>query len=63
MAEGLARRRVPQPRRLVMAPGQHGLAVGAEGHGPDPVRMSHGAAEGLARGRVPQPRRLSPCSR
>ena len=35
-AEGLARRRVPQPRRLVMAPGQDGLAVGAERHGTRP---------------------------
>ena len=57
-AEGPARRRVPQPRRLVIAPGEHGLAVRAERHGPDRVLMNQGEAEGPARRRVPQPRRL-----
>ena len=32
-ADGLAGRRVPEPRRPVAAPGEDGLAVGAERHG------------------------------
>ena len=58
LAEGLARRRVPEPRRLVIAPGDHGLAVGAERHRLDRALMRQGWTEGLARRRVPEPRRL-----
>ena len=43
---GLARCRVPQPRRLVKAPGQHGLAVRAERHGVDRALMGHGGTRG-----------------
>ena len=57
-AEGPARRRVPEPRRLVLAPGEHGLAVGAERHGQDRALMRQGEPDGLAGRRVPEPRRL-----
>ena len=57
-AEGPARRRVPEPRRLVLAPGEHGLAVGAERHRNDRALMRQGWPEGLARRRVPEPRRI-----
>ena len=58
LADGLAGGGVPEPRRLVPAPGEDGLAVGAERHGPDRARMLQGLAEGLAGGGVPEPRRL-----
>ena len=45
-AEGPARRRVPEPRRLVLAPGEHGLAVGAERHGHDRALMRQGRPRG-----------------
>ena len=45
-AERPARRRVPQPRRLVLAPGEHGLAVGAERHGRDHALMRQGSPRG-----------------
>ena len=40
-ADRLARGRVPAPGRAVVAPGQQGLAVGAEGDGGRHVRMRH----------------------
>ena len=57
-ADGLAGGGVPEPRRPVRAPGQDGLAVGAERHGHDLALMRHGLAEGLARRRRP---RAAPC--
>ena len=45
-AEGRAVGSVPEPRGLVHAPGEDGLAVGAERHGYDLVLMHHGQAAG-----------------
>ena len=45
---------VPEPRRLVIAPGEDGLAVGAERHGPDRALMHQGLADGLAGRRRPR---------
>ena len=47
LADGLPVGGVPEPRRLVVAAGEDGLAVGAERHGPDRVLMHHGLADGL----------------
>ncbi len=49
---------VPQPRRLVGAAGQHGLAIGAIRHGIDRTLMRQRRADRCAGGGVPQPRRL-----
>ena len=54
----LARRRVPQPRRLVLGAGQDARAVGREGDGRDAARVALERGDRLARRRVPQPRRL-----
>ena len=43
----LAGRCLPQPRRLVKAPRQRRLAVGAQGHGQDLVLMLQGGPIGL----------------
>ena len=51
-----------QSRAVLSAPGEHGLAVGAERHGVDPASMRQGWADGPAGRRVPEPRRLV-CSR
>ncbi len=56
--DGPPRRRVPEPRRLVMAAGEYGLAVGAVRHGNDPALVKQGRPDRLARRRVPEPRRL-----
>src|SRR5262249_35720696 len=53
-AKWLAGRGVPEPRRLVPAPGEHGLAVGAECHSTDVVVMLHGRADEPAGGDVPE---------
>ena len=58
LADGPAGGGVPQPRRLVPAPGEDRLAVGAERHGMDIAECTSGLAEGPAGGGVPQPRRL-----
>ena len=42
--------------RPVHAPGEDGLAVGAERHGDDRALMPEGLADGLAGGGVPEPR-------
>ena len=62
-ADGPAGGGVPEPRRLVPAPGEDRLAVGAERHGGHPGRMRHGLAERPAGGGVPEPRRCCPSYR
>ena len=56
-SDGLVGHRVPEPRRLVLAPGQYGPAIGAEGHGPDFQSMPDGLADGFPGRRVPPLRR------
>ena len=56
--DGLAGGGVPEPRRLVLAAGEDGLAVGAERHGHDRALVRQGRPDGLAGGGVPEPRRL-----
>ena len=56
---GPAGRRVPAAAPSCrIAPGDDGLAVGAEGHGIDSCPSDIGAPMGWPRGRVPEPRRL-----
>src|SRR6266478_3426765 len=57
-SELVARGRLPEPRRLVIAPRQHGLAVRAEGHRLYLVLMLQGWSERLTRAYFPEPRRL-----
>src|SRR5262249_44022109 len=55
IADGLARRPVPEPPGLVGAAGKNGLAVRAERHGADTVAMSaQGRSVTLARRPVPE---------
>ena len=56
--DGPSRRRVPEPRRLVIAAGEDGLAVRAERHGRDRALVRQGRPDGPSRRRVPEPRRL-----
>ena len=56
LAKGLAGGRVPQPRRVVEAPGQDGPASRAEGYRPYLTPVFHWLADGLTSGCVPQPR-------
>ena len=53
----LARGRVPEPRHLVVAGGEHDAAVRAESGREHPALVRHRLAGRLARGRVPEPRR------
>src|SRR5262249_61097900 len=46
LAEGSAGAGVPQPRRLVVAPGEDRAAVGAERRGDHPARMRQGWTDG-----------------
>ena len=48
--------RVPEPRGLILAAGQYGPTIGAEGHSPNFQSMPHGRAEGFSGRRVPLPR-------
>ena len=50
---------VPEPRRVVIAAGEYGLAVGAERHGPTPPCCVKRWPDGLAGGGVPEPRLVS----
>ena len=55
-----AGRGVPEPGGVVVAAGQDGLAVGAEGHRIDESIVLHGLADRLLRDDVPEPRGLIP---
>ena len=54
LAEGPAGGGVPQPRRLVLAPGEDRLAIGAERHERRQRPHAQGRADGPAGGGVPQ---------
>src|SRR5262249_22072573 len=54
------RRGVPDPRRVVPTPGKDALAVGAERHAADLVRVSLKGSLLLPRLGVPDPRRVVP---
>lgn len=49
--------RIPQAGRGVVAPGQEGAPVGAEGDRPDPLLVPEDRAGGPARPGVPEPSR------
>ena len=55
--DGLSRRGVPEPRRLVVAAGDDAVALGAEGHRLDPLLVPQGRADAARRSRRPKPRR------
>ena len=60
-AEGgdlLARRHLPQPRRLVRRAGGEARAIGAEGDGSHRILVAAQDGDLLARRHLPQPRRL-----
>ena len=47
---------IPEPRSPIKAPGEDGLAVGAERDGADPTPMYHGLTDGRSGGGVPKSR-------
>ena len=57
LAEGFARRRLPEPRRPVITGGDHKSSIRAECGATNGPLMTQGLADGFARRRLPEPRR------
>jgi hypothetical protein len=61
LADNLARGRIPQPCRTILASREKPRAIGAEGYGINPSVMAKGISKGLGRGRIPDASDASAC--